>query len=104
MSKKHPIHKNIGVRDREGIKDRRNPRDLIERAQTQLSIDKLKEIYQKLSFCHHYPKDSIKLLNRSSEDIESYLIARGISKPRIEDIFKDSLQENKKSRIYFTHW
>jgi hypothetical protein len=90
------MHKNYTTYKSIEVKDRRDPQSLTEREQTQLGIDKLKEIYQKLSFCHHYPKESIKLLNRSSKEIESYLIGHGVSKHRIEDIFKDSIQKNKK--------
>jgi hypothetical protein len=46
-------------------------------------IEKLKELYQKLSFCQHYPKDSLKLLIRSADMLEVHLLNRGVTKVRI---------------------
>jgi len=73
--------------------DRRRERSLkdLGREQAQPYIDKLQEIYQKLSYCQHYPKRSTRLLNAAAKTIESYLVSEGLPKDRIEEIFKNSL-------------
>lgn len=65
----------------------------IERDELQASINKLKELYHKLRFCNHYPKDSIKLLNRSAESLETHLAQRGVPKARTDTIFQETLEE-----------
>lgn len=71
--------------------ERRHESLAIPREDAQKYLDKLKEIYQKLCFCQNYPKTVIKLLNRSCKSIETYLKTQGFPKDRLENIFKESI-------------
>lgn len=74
-------------------KPNRRTKTAEERHETQNSINKLKELYHKLRFCNHYPKDSIKLLNRSTKSLETHLTLKGVPQARMDKIFQETLEE-----------
>jgi hypothetical protein len=81
-----------GIRNRNPDRRAKTPE---ERNALQVSINKLKELYHKLRFCNHYPKDSIKLLNRSTKSLETHLALKGVPQARMDILFQEALKEQK---------